>query len=137
MAHGAPSHAMPSAIRIRDVYKSYGALRALGGVSLEIEQGEIFGLLGPNGAGKTTLISVVAGLARADSGSVEVMGADVVADYRNARRLLGIFHEHLIEIAKAEKEDGVFRQFAADAPVLIHHGCSFSVRIHFNMLIIK
>ena len=81
---------MPSAIRIRDVYKSYGALRALGGVSLEIEQGEIFGLLGPNGAGKTTLISVVAGLARADSGSVEVMGADVVADYRNARRLLGV-----------------------------------------------
>lgn len=96
MAHGAPSHAMPSAIRIRDVYKSYGALRALGGVSLEIEQGEIFGLLGPNGAGKTTLISVVAGLARADSGSVEVMGADVVADYRNARRLLGVVPQELV-----------------------------------------
>ena len=87
---------MPSAIRIRDVHKSYGALRALGGVSLEIEQGEIFGLLGPNGAGKTTLISVVAGLARADSGSVEVMGADVVSDYRNARRLLGVVPQELV-----------------------------------------
>ena len=65
--------------------KRYGALRALAGVSLEVRQGEFFGLLGPNGAGKTTLISIIAGLARANAGSVSVMGADVVADYRRAR----------------------------------------------------
>jgi len=87
---------MPPAIRIQDVSKRYGALQALDRVSLTIEPGEIFGLLGPNGAGKTTLISVVAGLARADSGSVEVMGADVVADYRRARRMLGVVPQELV-----------------------------------------
>ncbi len=87
---------MPSAIRIQDVRKRYGALQALDGVSLSIEPGEIFGLLGPNGAGKTTLISVVAGLARADSGSVQVMGADVVTDYRAARRMLGVVPQELV-----------------------------------------
>ncbi len=87
---------MPSAIQILDVHKRYGSLRALDGVSLDIAAGEIFGLLGPNGAGKTTLISVVAGLARADSGSVKVMGADVVADYREARRMLGVVPQELV-----------------------------------------
>jgi ABC-2 type transport system ATP-binding protein len=65
-------------------------------VSLAIAQGEFFGLLGPNGAGKTTLISIIAGLARADAGSVSILGADVVADYRRARRLLGIVPQELV-----------------------------------------
>ena len=76
--------------------KRYGALQALDGVSLAVEEGEFFGLLGPNGAGKTTLISVIAGLARADAGTVKVMGADVVADYRQARRLLGVVPQELV-----------------------------------------
>ncbi len=84
------------AIRIEAVTKNYGALKALGGVDLEIGQGEFFGLLGPNGAGKTTLISALAGLVRADSGSLEVMGCDVVADYRNARRRLGVVPQELV-----------------------------------------
>jgi ABC-2 type transport system ATP-binding protein len=78
------------------VEKRFGALRALAGVSLAVEQGEFFGLLGPNGAGKTTLINVIAGLARADSGSVSVMGADVVADYRRSRRMLGVVPQELV-----------------------------------------
>jgi ABC-2 type transport system ATP-binding protein len=53
-------------------------------------------LLGPNGAGKTTLINVIAGLARADSGSVTVMGADVVGAYRSARRMLGVVPQELV-----------------------------------------
>jgi ABC-2 type transport system ATP-binding protein len=65
-------------------------------VSLAVEQGEFFGLLGPNGAGKTTLINVVAGLARADSGCARVMGADVVRDYRRARRMLGVVPQELV-----------------------------------------
>jgi ABC-2 type transport system ATP-binding protein len=65
-------------------------------VSLAIGQGEFFGLLGPNGAGKTTLINVIAGLARADAGSVAVLGADVAADYRRARRLLGVVPQELV-----------------------------------------
>ena len=71
-------------------------MRALAGVSLEVEEGEFFGLLGPNGAGKTTLINVIAGLARADSGTACVMGADVGADYRRARRMLGVVPQELV-----------------------------------------
>jgi ABC-2 type transport system ATP-binding protein len=65
-------------------------------VTLAVAEGEFFGLLGPNGAGKTTLINVIAGLARADSGSAAVMGADVVADYRRARRMLGVVPQELV-----------------------------------------
>jgi len=65
-------------------------------VSLSIAQGEFFGLLGPNGAGKTTLISVVAGLVRPDAGSASVLGADVAADYRRARRMLGVVPQELV-----------------------------------------
>jgi ABC-2 type transport system ATP-binding protein len=87
---------MTPAIEALNVEKRYGVLAALAGVSLAIRQGEFFGLLGPNGAGKTTLISVVAGLARASAGTVRVMGADVVADYRRARRMLGVVPQELV-----------------------------------------
>ena len=65
-------------------------------MTLAVRQGEFFGLLGPNGAGKTTLINIVAGLARASAGSVAVLGADVVADYRRARRMLGVVPQELV-----------------------------------------
>ncbi|WP_151448762.1 ABC transporter ATP-binding protein [Lacisediminimonas profundi] len=85
-----------AAIQITEVKKRYGALQALDGVSLAIEEGEFFGLLGPNGAGKTTLISILAGLNRADSGTVTIRGHDVVRDYRNARRSLGVVPQELV-----------------------------------------
>ena len=81
---------MISAVSIVDVVKSFGSLQALARVSIEIEQGEFFGLLGPNGAGKTTLISSLAGLIRPDSGVLKVLGHDVIRDFREARRLLGV-----------------------------------------------
>ena len=84
------------AIQISNIKKRYGSLQALGGVSLAIEEGEFFGLLGPNGAGKTTLISIIAGLSRADSGSVAIHGNDVVTDYRQARKLLGVVPQELV-----------------------------------------
>ena len=87
---------MQAAIDIDSVTKRYQSLQALRGVSLRIEQGEFFALLGPNGAGKTTLISIIAGLARASSGTVKVMGHDVVADYRQARRQLGVVPQELV-----------------------------------------
>ncbi len=73
-----------------------GEVRALDGVSFDIDAGEFFGLLGPNGAGKTTLISVLAGLARASSGRVTVHGHDVTTDYAAARRQLGIVPQELV-----------------------------------------
>lgn len=85
-----------AAIQITNVEKRYKSLRALDGVSLTIEQGEFFGLLGPNGAGKTTLISIIAGLNRADAGSVTVHGYDVVNQYREARTRLGVVPQELV-----------------------------------------
>ena len=87
---------MTAAIEIRGLSKRYGAVRALDGIDLEVPRGEFFGLLGPNGAGKTTLISILAGLARADRGTARVMGHDVVADYRAARRALGVVPQELV-----------------------------------------
>jgi ABC-2 type transport system ATP-binding protein len=88
------------AIAFQEVGKTYsgarGPLRALDGVSFDIKRGEFFGLLGPNGAGKTTLISILAGLARATEGRVQVMGHDVVADYAAARQSLGIVPQELV-----------------------------------------
>ena len=87
---------MTAAIQINNVEKSYKSLKALGGVSLTIEQGEFFGLLGPNGAGKTTLISTIAGLIRPDAGSVSIHGHDVVTDFRAARKNLGVVPQELV-----------------------------------------
>jgi len=88
------------AVSFEQVSKTFqgprGPLRALDAVRFDIEQGEFFGLLGPNGAGKTTLISILAGLTRASSGQVTVMGHDVVADYAAARRTLGIVPQELV-----------------------------------------
>ena len=88
------------AISFQHVGKTYsgarGAVKALDEVSFDIQPGEFFGLLGPNGAGKTTLISILAGLARASSGRVTVLGHDVVSDYAQARRSLGIVPQELV-----------------------------------------
>ena len=87
---------MALAVEVRGVEKRFGPVRALAGVSLAIEQGEFFALLGPNGAGKTTLISALGGLARADSGSLAVMGHDVDKDFRSARRAVGIVPQEIV-----------------------------------------
>ena len=92
------------AISFQSVSKTYpaqrhqtgAALKALDNVSFDIEPGEFFGLLGPNGAGKTTLISILAGLSRATSGHVLVHGSDVLTDYANARRKLGVVPQELV-----------------------------------------
>ncbi len=86
----------PVAIETRGITKRYGNLQALAGVDLRVEPGEFFGLLGPNGAGKTTLISVLAGLARASGGEAFVMGHDVLREYREARRALGVVPQELV-----------------------------------------
>jgi ABC-2 type transport system ATP-binding protein len=88
------------AISFQHVTKTYasarGEVRALQGVSLDIEAGEFFGLLGPNGAGKTTLISVLAGLSRPSTGKALVQGHDVQSDYAQARRCLGVVPQELV-----------------------------------------
>jgi ABC-2 type transport system ATP-binding protein len=92
------------AISFQSVSKTYSSARnqtgpvvkALDDVSFDIQQGEFFGLLGPNGAGKTSLISILAGLSRASGGTVKVHGSDVLTDYANARRKLGVVPQELV-----------------------------------------
>ena len=85
-----------NAVEAVDVARRFGTVQALAGVDLSVAPGEFFGLLGPNGAGKTTLISILAGLVRADRGTIRVLGHDVVADYRAARRALGVVPQELV-----------------------------------------
>jgi ABC-2 type transport system ATP-binding protein len=87
---------MKKAIVFNKVKKSFGKLEALKGIDLTIEEGEFFALLGPNGAGKSTLINILAGLAKPSSGSINVMGYDVIKDYQNARRSLGVVPQELV-----------------------------------------
>ena len=87
---------MTAVISIKNVSKTYASgFKALKGIDLDIQRGEIFALLGPNGAGKTTLIGVVCGIVNATGGTVTVDGHDNVTDYRAARELIGLVPQEL------------------------------------------
>ncbi|GAV40714.1 ABC transporter ATP-binding protein [Streptomyces acidiscabies] len=76
-------------IEVTDLRKTYGAHRAVDGVSFAVEEGEIFGVLGPNGAGKTTTVECVEGLRVPDAGRVRVTGLDPVAEHEKVAQVLG------------------------------------------------
>ena len=82
---------MPPALTVNGLAKRYGSVEALGGVDLEVEEGELVGLLGPNGAGKSTLVKIACGLVRASAGSATVCGAP--AGSAPARAALGYLAE--------------------------------------------
>ncbi len=84
------------AVSIVNAHKRFGSVRALDGIDFAIHRGEFFGLLGPNGAGKSTLINALAGLVRLDTGHLAVLGHDVVRQYRQSRRLLGMVPQELV-----------------------------------------
>ena len=77
------------AVELTGISKSYGPTRAVQGVSLAVETGELFGLIGPDGAGKTTLFRILATLLLADAGTATVAGYDVVRDFRAIRNVVG------------------------------------------------
>jgi ABC-2 type transport system ATP-binding protein len=80
---------MSSAIEVQNLYKSFGDLHAVQGVSFEVQQGEIFSLLGPNGAGKTTTISMLSGLLRPDQGDALIMSHSITRDVMSVKKALG------------------------------------------------
>jgi ABC-2 type transport system ATP-binding protein len=84
------SAARPSALQIEDLHVSYGPKRAVDGVSLQINEGEIFGLLGPNGAGKTSTLSAIEGLVRPDSGSIRIGDVDARTNPTAAKARMGV-----------------------------------------------
>jgi ABC-2 type transport system ATP-binding protein len=79
-----------TAIRVRDLQKSYGELRAVRGVSLDIAEGEVYALLGHNGAGKSTIVEILEGYRARDSGQVDVLGVDPARGGRDFRDRIGI-----------------------------------------------
>jgi ABC-2 type transport system ATP-binding protein len=79
-----------SAIAVRDLRRSYGALEAVRGISFEVARGEVFGLLGPNGAGKTTTVEILEGYRRRDAGEVEVLGVDPTTAGGEWREQIGV-----------------------------------------------
>lgn len=83
-------HLTEIAVQITGLVKRYGTLEAVRGLDLEVPQGEFFGLLGPNGAGKTTTLSCLVGLVRPTAGTLQVHGADVVKQPREARAAIGL-----------------------------------------------
>ncbi len=78
------------AIEVDGLVKRYGSFAAVDGISLRVAAGEFFGFLGPNGAGKTTTINAIVGLARTSAGSIRIFGYDNQAQWRDARRLVGL-----------------------------------------------
>ena len=78
-----------NAVEIKNLSKSYGKLRALTNVTLDVPEGKIYGLVGPNGAGKTTLIKALVGALKPTDGSAKVLGLDPLKDKWKLRRQIG------------------------------------------------
>ena len=93
-------------VRTSNLSKSYGDIFAIKDVSIEIDEGEIFGLMGPNGAGKSTLIRILSTLTRSSSGKASIFGYDLRRDQRQVKRLIGIvLHHNLLYDELTAKEN--------------------------------
>jgi ABC-2 type transport system ATP-binding protein len=101
-------------IEVRDVSKRYGRTLALDGVSLQVEEGELFALLGPNGAGKTTLIHILCTIQAPDTGSARIAGFDVVKKPLLARQRIGV----------------VFQESSLDTRLTVAENLEFHGRIY-------
>src|SRR4051812_33633819 len=88
-AAGAADSSGP-AVRARGLVKTFGDLRAVDGIDLDVHRGEVFGVLGPNGAGKTTTLQMLATLLPMDGGTAEIFGVDVRRHPHVVRQLVGV-----------------------------------------------
>ncbi|MCX7982026.1 MAG: ABC transporter ATP-binding protein [Syntrophales bacterium] len=99
-------------IVLEEVTKNYGALRAVDGISLRVEAGEIFGLLGPNGAGKTTTLRLMGGIILPDSGRITIGGISLLQDPVAAKKIIGFIPDRPYVYEKLTGRE--FLQFIAD-----------------------
>jgi branched-chain amino acid transport system ATP-binding protein len=109
-------------LQVNDIAKSYGAIRAVGGVSFEVLPGEIFGVIGPNGSGKTTLFNSVLGQITPDTGRIALKGSDItgLSPVELSRRGVGRTFQTLQVFGKMTVRDNLL--VAAQE----HHGSMFS-----------
>ena len=93
-------------LRINNLSKTYGAKKALDGVSFEVERGKIYGFIGENGAGKTTAIRAITGLSPIENGTIELFGKSDSKGLAEARRKMGCLVESpILDMRKTAKEN--------------------------------
>lgn len=114
------------ALEVRDLQKSFGAVRALGGVSFSLDKGEVLGLLGDNGAGKTTLIRCLSGMYSPDAGSILIHGVKANIHSPEDARRSGIetVHQTLAVVPEMDVAANMFlnRELTLGLPILRHLG---------------
>lgn len=108
-----------NAIKIEGLTKEYNGLTALDKIDLDVGEGEFFGLLGPNGAGKTTTINILSGLCNKTAGDVQLFGHDLIQEYRECRRNVGLVPQEFN-----------FDQFARLLDMLVFQGGFFGIPNH-------
>ena len=92
---------MDEAVRVKGLVKRFGSVTAVGGISFDVQKGEIFGILGPNGAGKTTTLEIIEGLQKPTQGTVEVLGMNILQHPAKVKARIGVqlqssaYHDHL------------------------------------------
>jgi len=77
-------------LKVENLYKNYGNIRAVDGISFEVKRGEVFGLLGPNGSGKSTTISIISTLIPPTKGEIIFEGESIFKNPKNIRQKLGV-----------------------------------------------
>ena len=89
-----PARAGETLVRVENLAKHYGPIRAVDGISFEVRRGDVLGFLGPNGAGKTTAMRLITGFLEPDAGRVEVAGHDLATESLQARQKIGYLPEN-------------------------------------------
>lgn len=101
---------MSDVIRIENLYKSYGEVKAVSNLSFKVKEGELFAFLGVNGAGKSTTISVLSGVLSKDSGKVFIDGVDIDSDWEKTKRALGVvFQTSALDKSLSVKDNLIHR----------------------------
>ena len=113
----APVPQSGDALLVRDLARSFGHVRALGGVSFGLGRGEVLAVFGPNGAGKTTLLRLLAGVLRPDRGDIEILGRRLVRGDALTRRRIGLIsHASLLYDGLTAEENLEFYARLYDLP---------------------
>jgi len=113
---------MNEIIKIEQLHKSYDEIKAVNGISLNVQAGEMFGLVGPDGAGKTTTIRILCGLLKPDSGSVELLGSDLRKNKKEIQNQIGYLSQKFSLYGDLSIDENI--EFFAE----IHNVTDFKVR---------